>query len=285
MFSEKKFLTMKDGLELHLSVFENGKPVWLIASHGIGEHHGRHRYLLDLFSQDFNILQYDLRGHGLSGGEKAWVGDFKLFAQDLGEIVSFLREHYNMDRHILFGHSMGALITCDYVQNLESSEDGPEGVFVNAPPVGYTGPAGAILKVTPSGIISKLAGLNSSVKLGGLVDLNYLSHDLRVKDDYIADDHNSLKLHSKLLLEMVNASRRVFSRPIRPYGAAYVTWGSEDKIVNVSDLKTYFTLVEKSFMMKEFVGAYHEIHNEVEKFRKPYFQYLKDKILECAYGE
>ncbi len=285
MFSEKKFLTMKDGTEVHLNVMENGKPVWLIATHGIGEHHGRHHYLQELFSQDFNILQYDLRGHGLSGGEKAWVSDFTLFRNDLGEIITYLRDHYKMDKHLLFGHSMGALITCDYVQSLENAEDGPLAVFVNAPPVGYTGPAGAILKLTPTGVLKSLASLNSSVKLGGMVDLNYLSHDLRVKEDYVADKLNALKLHSKLLLEMVGASRRVFSRPIRPFGAAFVTFGSEDKIVNVSDIKTYFNLIEKSFMVKEFEGAYHEIHNEVEKYRKPYLTYLKDKIIQCAYGD
>ncbi len=285
MFSEKKFLTMKDGTEIHLDVMENGKPVWLIATHGIGEHHGRHRYLIDLFSQDFNILQYDLRGHGRSGGKKAWVSDFTLFRSDLTEIVSYLKEHYKMDKHILFGHSMGALITCDYVQSLESAESGPLAVFVNAPPVGYTGPAGAILKLTPTGVLSSLSAIRSSVALGGMVDLNYLSHDLRVKDEYVADDLNALKLHSKLLLEMVGASRRVFSRPIRPFGAAFVTFGSEDKIVNVSDLKTYFNLIEKSFMVKEFDGAYHEIHNEVEKYKKPYLTYLKEKILECAFDE
>lgn len=283
MFSEKKFLTMKDGVELHLEVREKGKPVWLIATHGIGEHLGRHRYLVELFSQDFNILQYDLRGHGLSSGEKAWVGDFTHFRSDLQEIIAFLKGHYKMDQHVLFGHSMGALITCDYLQTLEGQADYPRGVFVNAPPVGYTGPAGAVLKITSSAVVSKLASLSVGARLGGMVDLNYLSHDSRVKEDYVADELNALKLHSKLLLGMVGASKRVFSRPIRPHCQAFVTCGSQDKIVNVSDLKSYFNLIEKSFLFKEFEGAYHEIHNEVEKYRRPYFQYLKEKVTGCGY--
>lgn len=284
MFSEKKFLTTQDGTQLHLEVRENGKPVWLIATHGIGEHLGRHNYLVDLFSQDFNILQYDLRGHGQSSGQKAWVEDFTLFRSDLGEITEYLRANYQMDRFVLFGHSMGALITCDYLQNLDEKATHPIGVFVNAPPVGYTGAAGVLLKVTPGLFINKLSELSGGANLGGMVDLNYLSHDTRVKENYIADELNALKLHSKLLLGMVAASRRVFSRPIRPHGVAFVTCGSQDKIVNVSDLKTYFSLIEKSFLLKEFEGAYHEIHNEVEKYRRPYFQYLKEKVLECAYG-
>ena len=64
---------MKDGVELHAKIQETGSPIWLIHTHGIGEHLDRHQYLTDLFGKDFNIFQYDLRGHGRSLGPSAYV--------------------------------------------------------------------------------------------------------------------------------------------------------------------------------------------------------------------
>ena len=44
-------------------------------------------------------------------------------------------------------------------------------------------------------------------------------------------------------------------------------------------------MVEKVFRLKILKDAYHEIHNEVEKYRKPYFDYLKTVLLDCVYEE
>lgn len=64
MFMDKKFLKMRDGAELYVQIKESGSPVWIIGTHGVGEHMGRHKYLPEQFGRDFNIFQYDLRGHG-----------------------------------------------------------------------------------------------------------------------------------------------------------------------------------------------------------------------------
>ncbi len=275
-----KFLKTIDGKELHLEISESGKKKWLIVTHGIGEHLNRHSYIDELFGSSFNILKYDIRGHGRSQGlKKGYVDNFSDFFSDLKEVILFLKKSYKMESFCLFGHSMGALITAGYMQNLADAENYPDAVFLNAPPAGFPGALGEIMNISPLGFVNKLTSLPFSLKLGGLVDLDYLSHDNRVKENYIEDEFNILKPHSKLLFEMVKASKEVFSRPLRITCPSFISYGTEDRVVSIPKLESYLELVDKSFKVEKIEGAYHETHNEIEKYRTPYFKFLKDSLL------
>lgn len=278
MIREKQFIRLRDNVELHTQISEKGSKIWLIATHGIGEHLERHDYLYELFGSKFNICQYDLRGHGLSTGEVGYVEDFFDYMKDLQEVIFYLKERYKMDKFVLFAHSMGALITSGYIQKYADEETYPSLVYLNAPPVGFAGGLGKFIEYAPKGIFKNLAKIPVSVRVGGLLDLNYLSHDPRVKENYVTDNRNLLQLHTKLLLEVVKGSSGVFNRPLRPRCPAFVSVGTEDRIVGYSQLRKYFTMVEKSFNYREFEGAYHEIHNEIEKYRKPYFEHVKASV-------
>ncbi|MCF8060131.1 MAG: lysophospholipase [Bacteriovoracaceae bacterium] len=280
MQGEQHFIKMRDEVELHAEIYERGNPRWLIVTHGIGEHLGRHSYIKELFSSAYNILYYDLRGHGLSMGEDAFIHDFQDYIQDLDQIIAYLKSRYRMERYCLFGHSMGALITASFMQRQVKPDFYPEKVYLNAPPVGFGGPAGPLISWSPRSVFSFLAKNPVSVRLGGLVDLGNLSHDPRVKENYKFDSKNHMTLHTKLLLEMVKCSGETFCQPIKVKCPAYVSVGSEDKIVNPKELIDYFENIEKGFQLRVFDGAYHEIHNEIEKYRTPYFEYLKDSFLD-----
>lgn len=275
MFMDKKFLKMRDGAELYVKVKESGSAVWIVATHGIGEHMERHNYIPEMFGHDFNIFQYDLRGHGRSTGRRAYVEDFAQYMDDLKEIVQFLKDKYRMEKHIIFGHSMGALISCSYIQNYVEERNYPSRLIINAPPIGADGVLGTLMKVLPHKVLQLACEIPVTIPLGNLVDLKYLSHDQRVKEDYISDELNSQKIESKLLFEMMKTSQQTFSRPLRSKCPSFVTVGSGDRVVGNKETIDYFTHVDKSFNLRVFDGAYHEIHNEIEKYRKPYFEHLK----------
>lgn len=64
------------------------------------------------FSQKYNILTYDLRGHGKSRVYKK-IEDYAIekFTEDLNDLVDFLK----IDKFILIGHSMGSQIVLDFL--------------------------------------------------------------------------------------------------------------------------------------------------------------------------
>ncbi len=274
MLTETKFIRMRDNVELHAQIKEVDSPIWLIVSHGIGEHLERHAYIRDLVGRDFNICMYDLRGHGRSLGPAATISNFDQYRFDLDDVLEYLRGKYKMKRYILFGHSMGALITAGFVQRFCHAENQPELIFLNAPPAGFAPPFGQVVDRISHSFFKNLAGLKASVRVGGMVDLAYLSHDPQVKVRYINDPLNALKLHTRLLLQLASDAKLTFASPISPPCPAFCTWGSGDRIVSPEHLRKYFSIIEPDFETREFEGAYHEIHNEIEKYRAPYFEYL-----------
>ncbi|MBI2520606.1 MAG: alpha/beta fold hydrolase [Bdellovibrio sp.] len=278
-------IKMRDGVEISCKIKEMGGPIWLVATHGIGEHLERHQYLSDIFGQYFNIFRYDLRGHGRSGGPRGDIDAFSQYMEDLSELIQFLHQEYRMKRYVLFGHSMGALITASYLQNFHKTEYYPERVFLSAPPAAYVGLLGKFIEYAPPGLFRKIEQSALGLKLRGLVDLQYLSHDPRVREAYLADPLNELALHTRLLFGMAAAAKDVFARPIRPKCPAMCVVGSEDQIVNPHFLKKYFANVDRSFDFQIIKGGYHELHNEIEKYRRVYFELLRNFLMDCLYRE
>lgn len=279
MITEFKELQTKDGEKLHLSIVENGSPKWIIVTHGLGEHGGRHKYFFKLFSQYFNICTWDLRGHGKSSGKRGFVENFSDFTSDLDEVRNFLSVNYQMKDYILFGHSMGALITASYMQKRVKESHYPKKVFLSGPPVAASGALGKIFELAPLGFTKSLADLSSSAPLGGMLDIKKLSHDPRVYEAYIKDELNILKIHTKLFFNILAEAKDVFSRPLRVNCELYVATGTKDVLINPQALIRYFEKVEKNAILYKCEDAYHEIHNEIEKFKKPYFDFLKNSIL------
>ncbi|MBL6991376.1 MAG: alpha/beta fold hydrolase [Bacteriovoracaceae bacterium] len=279
MRSVEKFIIVRDKVKIFSQIKETGAPVWLIVTHGIGEYSDRHHYIQKLFGQEFNILFYDLRGHGRSEGKNVYIKDFRTFYQDLEDILDFLQNVYKAKRHILFGHSMGALITAGYMQKYAKAAFYPEKVFFSAPPVSFPGTLGKIIKQTPKRALKYLSEFIISVKLSGLIDLRVLSHDARVYEDYVKDEFNAKKLHSKLLFGLVKSSKLVFSKPLKIKCPAFCAVGSDDQIVSVEDIREYFSTIEKKVTLRIINDAYHEMHNEIEKYRLPYLEFLKESLI------
>lgn len=277
MNNEYRDIVSFDGTPLKCLVRDNGTSKWLIVSHGLGEHLGRHEYMLKLFSQNFNIAIYDLRGHGKSGGRPAYVEDFRDYFRDLDVVVDYLRKEFGLKDYVLMGHSMGALVTAGFLQNVAKPDRYPEKVFLSSPIVGAPGVLGPLLSGAPS-ILFEAFCKTPTVPLAGILNLRKLSHDSRIYDAYVKDEFTHKKIHTKLLFEILRLSREVFSRPLRIECELFVAIGTGDSIVNPELAIDYFTEVEKSAQLKIFDGAYHELHNEVDKWRKPYIQFLRQSL-------
>lgn len=279
MILEPKWIDSFDGTKLKALISEKGSSVWIVVTHGLGEHCERHQYFVEYFAQYFNILFYDLRGHGESEGKRAYVESFDDFCKDLSCVIDFLRTEYSCTRYMLFGHSMGGLITSRFMQRHVTSDFYPEKVYLSSPPVAAPGVMGEVFHYGPHFLINSLRKLPFSMPLKGTLDLKKLSHDIRVYNQYIKDPKNCLAIESKLLFEIVNASKDTFATPLRINCDLYVSVGSEDKLVSPNHLVTYFKNVEKNAELNVIKGGYHELHNEIEKYRKPHMEFMKNALM------
>jgi len=285
---DQRMISTFDGERLNVSFSEGGHPYWIIMTHGVGEHSGRHHHIATYFSQHANVCLYDLRGHGKSSGERAFINDFFSFTKDLMVVLKYLRDEFKMQRFILYGHSMGALITADFMQNYKqvhgniiSKEEKfyPDLIFLSAPPVEPEGWVGMFVKKIPQYWINIFANLHYSVKVAGLVDIYYLSHDVRVFEDYLKDPLNSTKLHTKLLLQLVKRARLVFSKPLNVDCELHVVVGTKDRLVSHKDVIEYFQKMEAHAQVHIIDEGYHELHNEIERIRSKYMAVLQSTII------
>jgi non-heme chloroperoxidase len=103
------------GLRLHVREWgpADGPPILLI--HGISASHlcWARQYQSALANQ-FRLVAYDLRGHGMSQAptEPEHYSDAKLWADDVAAII----EQLGLDRPVLVGWSYGGFIICDYLR-------------------------------------------------------------------------------------------------------------------------------------------------------------------------
>jgi pimeloyl-ACP methyl ester carboxylesterase len=103
------------GLALHVREWgrTDGPPILLI--HGWSQSHlCWARQYESALAEEFRLVAYDLRGHGMSAaplGPEHYT-DAALWADDVAAIIDQLR----LDRPVLVGWSYGGFIICDYVR-------------------------------------------------------------------------------------------------------------------------------------------------------------------------
>lgn len=95
----------------------------VVIAHGMGEHGGRYGQLAhQLSAQGYAVYAPDHRGHGRTAGSKSKFGHFadrngwNLVVEDLRAVIEQVHKEHPDLPIILFGHSMGSLITRRYIQ-------------------------------------------------------------------------------------------------------------------------------------------------------------------------
>ena len=84
---------------------------------------------------------------------------------------------------------------------------------------------------------------------------------------------------------MALAIKTVYGNRIRYKCPVVCSYGSEDTIIDTESIKDYYERIEKSVLLKSFEGAWHEIHNETEKYRGDYFEFMRGKFFNILYDE
>lgn len=102
-----------DDLDLY---YQSWKPdtdykAVIIIVHGSFEHSGRYVNLaVWLVDNGYAVYSFDLRGHGRSGGKRAFVASFNLYVQDLERFLLLVNKSQIDKPVFILGHSAGAII-------------------------------------------------------------------------------------------------------------------------------------------------------------------------------
>lgn len=87
----------------------------VLITHGLGEHSARYGHVIEhLLTHGYEVVTYDIRGHGRSTGRRGDAPSFQAFLDDLSTVVRWVEQRRPAPRLFLYGHSMGGLITLSF---------------------------------------------------------------------------------------------------------------------------------------------------------------------------
>ena len=249
-----------DGLRLFSQSWTADRSVTdLVLIHGVGEHSARYQWTAEkLNEKGINVHSFDLRGHGQSEGERAYISSFEEFTQDVHSFISNIL--LKNETFFLLGHSMGGLIVAKYLSDHPESKC--KGVILSAPAL-KVGDDISPLLVTMSSIMSRLFPRLKTTRL----DSNFISRDPKVVEAYNNDPliyHDGIK--ARMGAEMIRTmtglrnSYPAFTFPL------LIMHGSGDKLTDLQGSRWMVDEVSSYDKTLEVLpGFYHEILNEPEK--------------------
>jgi acylglycerol lipase len=191
--------TSSIGLRIHRRVFTPGSRDSvgvLVLVHGLGEHTGRYTSIIEALSDGCGLLcaGVDLPGHGDSVGKRGHIAALTdvhtLVSETRDFLLSQIPSHGDLVFTAIFGHSMGGLLTLDYLHHHPGKFTH---AWISAPPL------------APEHNRSRLI-LSFARKLDCLWPTYTLHNGLRRTDCYDETDPEFIKQHTR------NCHRRISAR-------------------------------------------------------------------------
>lgn len=110
-------LVQTNDIETYYEIHGEGRH--LVFVHGAGASHDMWSPQVDYFSNRYQVITYDLRGHGKSGGSDRKYS-CELFANDLDKLLTVL----DIENPVVCGLSLGGMVVQEYAVKFKSSLSG-----------------------------------------------------------------------------------------------------------------------------------------------------------------
>ncbi|WCA22502.1 alpha/beta hydrolase [Candidatus Phytoplasma oryzae] len=240
----------------------------IIFTHGLGENTQDYNHIAKYFnSLHYNILLYDVRGHGKSGGKRGNIKNFHILVEDLKYIVNFIKQKNNLKIFLMGHNSMG-------------------GIIVNSYLVKYKDIDGAIISASPILINKKNKYLQYPFYFFNFFKkkkINFSSKNIcsiPLEEGYYPYRLNFVTL--RLLRNLLFLNLIYLQNKIHLYSANVLfLYSIQDKIVSHKNIDYFFNKIMSKdktlyFYQKSFHNLFHDI--EKEKVLEDIFIWLEKRI-------
>jgi alpha-beta hydrolase superfamily lysophospholipase len=231
----------------------------VVLAHGASEHGARYGWTGEqLAARGFALYAADHRGHGRSGGARAYVDRMDNVVSDLDAVVDLAHAANPGTKTFLLGHSMGGAVALSYALEHQERLDG---LILSAP-------AASLDAADP---LTRLAGRALSLLLPKVgvfpIDSSQVSRDPEVVRDYDADPLNHHgKLPARTIAELADAIGGYPENVARLKLPILTMHGTADQIAPPKGSEMVLERAgseDKSIVRYE--GLYHELLNEPER--------------------
>lgn len=227
--------------------------------HGIGEHSGRYQHLVGYFvPKGYVVYGFDHRGHGRSPGQRGHINHWDEFRGDVQAYVQLIAKQEPGLPIFLLGHSLGGLITLDYLLH---SPDGLRGAIVSAPPVS---PAG--MPPFLQFLSRVLSRLSPTLSINNSLDINGVSRETAVVQAYLQDPLNHPKGTPRFGASFLDTTNWIQTHVADWKLPLLMYHGDADRLTNPRASRQFFDKIpypDKTYI--SYPGGYHESHNDIHK--------------------
>jgi acylglycerol lipase len=260
---EGNFTGLKN-LELYYQAWlpEGGPVAVLLVVHGLAEHSSRYGNVVDYFvPRGYAVYAPDHRGHGRSGGQRAYVERFNDYLADLKTFFDMVRGWHPDQKIFVVGHSMGGTISLTYALR---HQDELDGLLLSGASV-KVGESISPLVIAVGKLIAVLLP-----KMGVVVlDASTISRDPAVVAAY---DNDPLvyrgKVPARTGAELIGTMQALPDQVSQLRLPILIMHGTDDRLGDPQGSQWLFQSVGSSDKtLKLYEGYYHEIFNEPEHER------------------
>ncbi len=233
--------------------------------HGSGEHCQRYRHVALFFNKhQIPCVAYDLRGHGLSGGERGYTPHVDALLEDLECIIKYIRGKLSFTMPlVIYAHGTGCVNCLAHILRRKKQPLDCQAMILSTPSV--------CLKKRPNAVVFLVsrAFANLSPHLRLPVDGNY-SNRYTDDDNVIAEYRADPLVHDRwpartltLFLEvgyLLETTVLEFSVPMM------IQHGADDEVTPIAIISRWAQeRVKGDVTFKAWPKHYHELHNDLGK--------------------
>ena len=232
----------------------------IVVAHGLGEHSGRYRNLVDRFvPKGFAVYALDHRGHGLSSGKRGHVESFLQYRDDLASFIDRVREETGLEKVVLVGHSMGGVIAVSY----SLLHPGKVSRLVISSPGFRPYKLPSRVKETLAKVLARIA---PTLLLSNELNPAHVSRDAGVVKAYTSDPLVHDRVSPRFYMEFVRETARLLEEAPRLAVPLLLLQAGDDRLVHAETNLDFFSRAcGPRKELKVYEGLYHEIFNEPER--------------------
>jgi len=246
-----------DGTRLAYRAWPKPGSIALAVVHGLGEHAGRYaRFAEGMAHHGMGTYALDLRGHGISPGQRGHVDSWSQWTDDVAAFVSHV-ESIAAAEVVPVGHSFGGVTLLSTVLAGKLPETRR---FVLSSPALKLKLAVPGWKLTFGPIASKVV---PRLALANEVDPKAVSRIPEVVDAYRNDPLVHNKISTRLGAEWQNATRVVLSRAGEIRIPFLILAGTADALIDPAGSRELHEQAKSTSDLRMLEGRFHEPFNDI----------------------
>lgn len=250
------------GLSIYYQYWRPEAPVRavILIVHGAGEHGARYKRFAEQFTRlGYAVVALDHTGHGRSQGTPGHIDSFDDYLQTLGQFHQQVTVDFPDLPLLLLGHSMGGLISSNYLLDHQSEF---AGCILSGPAI-KTDLEPGFLQMLLIRLLARITPQAGALQL----DANGVSRDPAEVEAYVNDPlvHHG-KMSARKLRELFAGMSTIQARASEITLPMLMLHGGDDAMASPEGSRFLDSNISsKDKTLKIYPGLYHEIFNEPER--------------------